>query len=101
MEERKRIEDDAWRTIDELKERNRDEQDDIVFKACKAKADLQKEVGAFKSSNDDKRKLTTEITEKISASRTHEQNIAELKNQIEAQKSELRQRRNTIEEKDS
>ena len=101
VDERKQIEEDAWIEIDELKDRNKVELGDIIEQGMKSKADLQKETGKYKTNNEEKKTLQMEIKEKGAQSRTLDQQIIELKNQIDAQKNELESRRVTIEDKDT
>lgn len=45
---RKEIEDDAWKAIDELKDRNKDELSTIIKEGMENKSKLQKETGKFR-----------------------------------------------------
>jgi hypothetical protein len=84
VDERKNIEEEAWIKIDELKDRNKVELGEIIESGMKSKADLQKETGKYRTANTERDTLTKEIKEKASQSRTLDQAIIELKNQIEA-----------------
>ena len=101
VEERKKIEEQAWIQIDELKDKNKEELSEIIKVGMQNKSDLQKETGKFKSASADRENLNKQIKEKISQSRTLDQNINDYKNQIEAQKQELESRRATIDDKDN
>ena len=89
VELRKNIEEEAWVKIDELKDRNKVELGEIIESGMKSKADLQKETGKYRTAGPERDTLTKEIKEKASQSRTLDQEINNLKNQIEAQKQEL------------
>ena len=101
VDERKRIEEQAWIKIDELKDRNKEELTAIIKEGMKNKSDLQKETGTFRTKNTERETLMKEIKEKNSQSRSYDQAIIEMKNSIEAQKAELESRRATIEDKEA
>ena len=101
VDDRKSIEEEAWIRIDELKDRNKEELTQIIRDGMENKALLQKETGKFRTATTERETLFKEIKEKTSQSRGLDQAISELKNQIEAQNSELESRSATIEDKNA
>lgn len=84
VEERKRIEEQAWIKIDELKDRNKEELTAIIKEGMKNKSDLQKETGTFRTKNTERETLVKEIKEKSQQARGYDLKIIEMKNNIEA-----------------
>jgi len=98
---RKKIEDEAWVKIDELKDKNKEELSEIIKDGMKNKSDLQKETGQFRTKTTERDTTKKEIKEKAQQSHQLDIQILDFKNQIEAQKAELESRRATIEDKDA
>ena len=69
VDERKRIEEEAWVRIDDLKDRNKEELTQIIRDGMENKALLQKAFGKFRTANTDRDTLHKEIKEKTSQSR--------------------------------
>ena len=93
---RKEIEDEAWEKIDMLKDKNKDELALIIEEGMESKAKLTKVHGEKKSQEDEKRQL--DLQKKAAEQRLKQlvQTTADLKGQIESQKSELNEREATI-----
>ena len=79
---RKEIEDEAWVKIDDLKDRNKEELNEIIADGMNNKRDLQKETGKFRTANTERDNLNKDIKEKAGTSRILDQTIIEHKNTI-------------------
>ena len=101
IEQRKKIEDEAWVQIDEIKNSNKIELTQIIAQGMENKADLMTWTGLFKSASASRETFLKNIKEKSATLRNLDQAILELKNQIENQKGELASRAATIEDKDA
>ncbi len=93
---RKDIEDEAWVKIDDLKDRNKEELNEIIADGMNNKRDLQKETGKFRTATSERDTLLKEIKEKQGTTRILDQTIIEHKNTILAQEAELESRTATI-----
>ena len=101
IEQRKKIEDEAWVQIDEIKNSNKIELTQIIAQGMENKADLMTWTGLYKSAFASRETFLKNIKEKSATLRNLDQAILELKNQIENQKGELASRAATIEDKDA
>lgn len=99
--QRKTIEEEAWMKIEELKDKNKEDLTLQITKGIKDKASLQEVMSKYKTAQNQKDEMKRKVGDLTTQSRTFEQNIRDLQNQIEAQKSEKEDRITTIEDKEA
>ena len=101
ISQRKEIEEEAWMKIEELKDKNKEDLTFQISKGIKDKAALQEVMSKYKTAFEKRDEMLSKITQLSDRSRSHEQKIRDLQNQIEAQKSEKEDRITTIEDKEA
>jgi len=98
--ERKKIEDEAWDQIDDIKDTNKEELVGIIAQGMESKTRLTTIQGNFKKEKNEKEKLSTDIKDRQTKLNELVSTYNELKAQIQSQMLELSERESTIRDKD-
>ena len=97
--ERKKIEDKAWEEIQIIKEKNKDELNDIIRLGMESKTKLTEVQGNYKTSVAEKSKLDNDIAARDNRLKMLIGLKQDLNAQIQSQETELKERDETIKDK--
>lgn len=98
-DQRKTIEDDAWEQINVIKEKNKDELNETIKAGMESKAKLTEVQGNYKTAAAEKEKLERDIVARDNRLKVLIGLKKDLATQIESQQSELKERDETIKDK--
>ena len=99
--EREKIENDTWKEIDNLRNKNKEELGKIIDDGMKAKADLTLALNEYKKRNEDKELKHNDIQRKNGELNDLVKKTSALVQTIESQKVEMQERDSTIKDKDN
>jgi len=99
--ERESIENDTWKRIDDLRNKNKEDLGKIIDEGMKAKADLTLALNMFKKRNEEKELKNNDIVRKAGELTELNKKTNALQQTIESQLVEMKERDSTIKDKDN